>query len=196
MPRSLLAALLAATLLTGCTSPKIKTANEFRAARERGDLDAARALLADDPRIWYASREGDGSAWTLTGGRWKGWDDHFNSTSEIGDWHAESDRVWAVVFEMNEYFRLCEAGPSPWTLTYFFDDQGLISGMMVSSAPEGVEGDRGRRAEFDQWLKTTHPKEYEDLRHGGNIDPTGDRPQRTRELLHAWRKEVGLPVEP
>lgn len=181
-------------LLGACTSPKVRIANEFRAARERGDIDAARAMLSEDPRIWYEQRDGEGSPWNLEGGRWKGWDDHFNSTSDVGAWHVEDDHLWAVVYEMNDYFRLCEAGPSAWKLTYFFDGDGHISGMMVSGAPDEHAGDRGRRAEFDQWLKATHPEEYEVLRPDGSIDPTGDHPERTRDLLHEWRREIGLPT--
>jgi hypothetical protein len=179
--------------LAACASPHVRTAESFREARKRGDLDAARAYLGDDPRVWYGQREGEGSPWRLEGGRWKGWDDYFNGTSEVGDWTVGDRSISALVWETNDYFRLCEAGPTPWTLTYFFDSDGRIEGTMVSSAPEGVEGDRGRREEFDGWLKRTHPEEYEYLRPGGNIDPTGDRPQRTRAMLLEWRREVGLP---
>jgi hypothetical protein len=180
-------------LLAGCTSPRIRTAQSFYAARHAGDLQAARTHLADDPRLWYETRTGEGGAWNLEGGRWKNWDDHFNGTSDVGAWHAEGDRVWAVVDEMNDYFKLCEAGPSAWMLTYFFDEDGRIKGMMVSGAPPRHAGDRGRRAEFNAWLEATHPDDYAYLRPGGSIDPTGDRPSRTRELLHEWRREVGLP---
>ena len=46
------------------------------------------------------------------------------------------------------------------------------------------------------WALEHHAEEWEYLRPGGSLDPTGDRAERTRVLVNEWRLEVGLqPVE-
>ena len=50
-------------------------------------------------------------------GAWS-WDDHFNSSGELGPWHEEDRTVWAVATEVNDYFRslpalICRAGLQP-----------------------------------------------------------------------------------
>jgi hypothetical protein len=181
----------------GCTSPMVRTVESFRAAVEAGDYDAARAWLTEDPRTWYGAREGPGEPWTLGDGRWKAWDDEFNGESEVGPWQVGERRVYAVAVEINDYYRAIERDPSPWLLTYFFDDGGRIEGRMVSSVPahlgSGREPRPDRGGAFDRWLRETHPGEHAYLRPDGRIDPTGDRAARTRAMLEAWRREVGLP---
>ena len=61
---------------------RIATVEAFRAARRAGDLELARSFLAPDPRVWYDAQEGDGAPWTLEGGRWKAWDDHFRGKTD------------------------------------------------------------------------------------------------------------------
>ena len=107
MPRILLAVVMLAGLCS-CTSTKIRSVESFRAARKGGDLDAARTYLADDPRVWYDAKEGEGNAWNLAGGRYKQWDKHFRAQSNPGPWHSEGDSVWRIVEETNEYFDLIE----------------------------------------------------------------------------------------
>lgn len=189
-PRSAFA--LLALLALSCAPAPIRTVREFRAAEARGDLDAARALLADDPRVWWEERSGQGTPWTLGGGRWREWDEHFRGRGEPQEWRARGDRVEIVILESNDYYALTERGAQPYLRTYFLDDRGRISGTMVSSAP-GTARSAGRAEEFDAWLRATHPAEAEYLRPGGSIDPTGDRAARTREKLIEWRRAVGLP---
>ncbi|MHC5212553.1 MAG: hypothetical protein ACYTG2_17710 [Planctomycetota bacterium] len=171
----------------------IATVAAFRAHREVGDLDRARALMSDDPRKWYEVREGEGIPWTLgTGGRWSAWDEHFRSESTYGDWHEEDDHVWADVFEINDYHRLTERGGGWWRATYFLDDEGLIEGFMVSAVPD-KPSPRGRRDEFEAWAREHDPDEAEYLMPGGKLDPTDDRAPRMRALLLRWRAAAGLP---
>jgi len=194
----LAAGLLAAGLLAAaCASapaaphPWIATVETFRAARADGDLERARSLLTDDPRLWFDERTGAGSAWTLDGGRWKSWDEHFNGVSErVTDWHVEPDRVWADMLETNDYFELLERGGSHWRATYFFAEDGRIAGFTVSPAEGRPETAAGRGDEFRAWAFEHHPEEAEYLMPGGSIDPTADRPERMRALLLAWRASL------
>ncbi len=199
------ALLLPACALTERTpstqSSMITKAEAFRAARQSGDLDAARAFLADDPRVWYEARAGDGSPWTLGAGRWNAWDTHFNSESDPGPWQTEAHAVWRINQEWNEYYDLIErTDQSRYRITYFFDpdDAGKISGYMISAAdPDAPEppADAPRRDRLDEieaWAQEHHPDEWAHLRPGGKLDPTGDRPERTRALINQWRATVGL----
>ena len=195
MPRILLAVLMLAGLCS-CTSTNIQTIESFRAARKGGDLDAARSYLADDPRVWYDAKEGEGNAWNLAGGRYKQWDTHFRSDSNPGPWHVEDSTVWRVVEEWNDYYSLIERQDTPrYRITYFFDDDGKIKGYMISAAdPDQVSAPSVTRFdEVQAWAKANHPDEWEYLRLGGSLDPTDDRAERTRTLINKWRLSVGLP---
>ncbi len=196
----------AITTLSACGSSRIETVERFRAAREAGDLDAARARLAQDPRVWYDKKEGDGRAWTLGAGRYKAWDEHFNSVSTPGPWHTEGDTVWRINEEWNEYYDLIErTDRSRYRITYYLEDAPgggrIIKGYMISAAdPDAPPRDPGARRdrldEIEAWATANDPDEWAYLRPGGKLDPTGDRPQRTRALFNQWRESVGLdPVE-
>jgi len=172
---------------------RIATVEAFLAARAEGDLEKARAYMSADPRVWYDSKQGDGSPWNLAGGRWSVWDEHFRGSSEHEGWHVEGDAVWADFLEHNDYFRLTERGPGWYRATYFFDGEGLLAGLLIGAAP-GREKPQGRRAEFEAWAREHRPDEAEYLMPGGAIDPTGDRAPRMRALLEEWRASVGLPA--
>jgi len=189
---------LCAVLATACAAPagtavSLDVVRTFREARKAGDLETARSLMSADPRVWYGERSGEGSPWTLGGGRWKTWDEHFNSTSEELSVEAEENRVSIVFLENNDYYRLTERGPSPVRLTWFLDEGGQIEGYLVSSVKrEGPS--TSRYDEFEVWAQEHAPDEFEYLVPGGSIDPTGDRAPRFRALLEAWRKDAGLPA--
>ena len=175
---------------------QIKTVQDFRAARKAGDLERARSYLGDDPRVWYDAYAGEGAPWKLGAGRWKTWDTHFNGESKFGPWYVEDDRVWAVVEEMNDYFRLIERRDMPrYRITYFNEDNGKIAGYMISAADVDSPGTPmvSRYDEFEAWALANAPQEWEYLRLGGHLDPTGDRAPRTRALANRWRASVGLP---
>jgi len=185
-----------ALALSACTHHHISTVEAFRASRKAGDLEMARSFLGDDPRVWYDAKEGDGSPWKISEGRYKQWDTHFRGKSELGPWHVEDGTLWAVAEEMNDYFRLIERQDMPrYRITYFFDEQARISGYMISAAdPDAPSSPMVSRCEeFEAWAKANAPEEWEYLRPGGSLDPTGDRAERTRVLANRWRASVNLP---
>lgn len=187
--------LTAAACLAGCAHRYERTVQRFRDAQDRGDTSSARALMGDDPRRWFESREGAGIEWRIGGepGAWAGWDDEFNSESDLGAWEIDESQRCArvLVTEINDYYRLTERGPQQNRQTWWFDEQGRIVGWMI----EAIRGDgsMGRTDEFLAWAETHEPVELAYLRPEGRIDPTGDRPARTRALLERWRAAVGLP---
>lgn len=190
----LLLAFAMMTFAAGCVNQKIRTVEAYRAAYRAGDHETARRHMSDDPRRWWNEREGEGTPWTIGGkGRWSDWDEHFRSRSEPVRWIAGDDSVTLIVEEVNDYYLLTERGPQLNRLVYYLDEEGRICGLLISGEIEGVERSMGRAEEFDAWLEASHPDEYAYLRPGGEIDPTGDRPERTRRMLEAWRREVELP---
>lgn len=164
----------------------------FRDALSRGEHDTARALLAPGARRWWETREGDGDPWT-TGpsgtGPWAGWDEHFGSEGVVVDWIESDSSVTVVVRETNDYFRLLERGSVTNELTYFFDPQDRIAGLLIRGVGERPPG---RTEEFLTWAEINEPATLSELMPGGEIDPSGDHPERFRLLLERWRASSGL----
>lgn len=193
-------ALLCLLALVSCAAPqptrdpRIDIAIALQEARTAGDAERAREFVNDDPRMWYNAREGEGIPLTLTTaeGSYAEWDREFRSEGEILEWEVGPDWVAAIHSEMNDYFRLLERTGSWYKRTWFFDEQGRITGSMISGW-EGAPPTTDRFDEFETWAQSNHPEEWDYLRPGGRLDPTGDRAARTRVLLVAWRREVGLP---
>ena len=174
----------------------IETVEKLRAALDREDYETAKTFLTENPRVWYDGREGEGFPWTLDGGRWKGWDGHFNGVSTLqGPLQAQGHEVWADFHEINDYFRLTGRSGGYFRKTWFFDEEGKIEGYMISRVPGAPEPTKGRFEEFEAWAKENDPDELAYLLPGGRIDPTGDRPQRFRAILERWREATGEPLD-
>jgi hypothetical protein len=201
MPRVRFLAPISAAILSlvhvACASDSklIEKVEAFRAARNAGQTEEAQSYLSSDPRVWFDSKEGDGSPMKLGFGPYKRWDEVFNSHGEHGPWTVEGNTVWAIATEINDYYRLTERKDTPtYRITYYFDDQGLIKGYLISDAHPGqpAQPKQSREEEFKEWAATTHPDEWNYLRPGGKLDPSGDRAERTKKLLVEWRETVGL----
>ncbi|MEQ8764618.1 MAG: hypothetical protein RL885_11870 [Planctomycetota bacterium] len=181
-------------LLVGChvdevkssepSSAKIERVQAFRAAYARGDLEAARGFLSEDPRRWWERREGPGQPWILGTGPWKHWDEVFESEGRLEELQAEVDRVSAIAVEHNDYYRLLERGPQRHRQTWFFDEAGSISGFLI----EGIDDapDLGRTDEFLIWAKANDPETLAIVRPNGEIDPA--KAERHLALLERWRQ--------
>jgi hypothetical protein len=149
-------------------------------------------MLAPDARLWFENRTGEGQPLDPDpgAGSWARWDTHFRSTSEVVEWAAQRDSATALVREFNDYYALLERGPQHYSMTYFIETGGRISGVLLRGEDPRP---KGRSAEFFAWARANAPKEVDQLMPGGKIDPRGDHPQRFRDLLTRWRTEIGLP---
>ena len=183
--------------------PRTLRVQLFRALLDAGDTDGARTMASADPRRWWERRDGAGTPWDIGphasgGGSWAAWDAHFKKRTETLFW-ASSDTgpdaggsVSVTFRETNDYYRLLER---PWATsraTYYFDDDGRITGLLIEALGER---DPGRTEEFLAWAREHAPGEIDALMPGGEIDPLGERadhPERFRALLNRWRRDAGL----
>lgn len=92
--------------------------------------------------------------------------------------------------EINDFYRLTERGPTPVNLTYYFDPDEKITGILVFSAGKTAD----RFEEFKKWAEKNRPADLKYLMPEGEIIPTLDRAQKWRVLLNEWRKSIGLPA--
>ncbi len=172
----------------------LERAQLFRSHVANGEYAAALAMMAPDARRWFAPREGEGRPWTVgdtAQGPWARWDKHFGSVGEVVEWTEGDGSVTAVIRETNDYYRLLERGAMLNTLTYHFDDEGLLEGLVIGSAGER---DPGLTEEFRAWAEENHPEEIAQLMPEGEIDPR--HPERFRRLLEEWRRVTGRgPIE-
>lgn len=168
----------------------VERAKQFRSLLRQERYDEARAMMAEDPRRWFAPKEGEGRPWTVgpSAGPWSAWDDHFRSEGEAVEWRAAERSATVVVRETNDYFRLLDRGWVTNEITYFFDREGAIEGLLIAGVGERPPG---RTEEFLAWAGEHDPEELEVLMPDGEIDPSGDHPRRFRALLNRWRVAAG-----
>jgi hypothetical protein len=175
-------------------SPTITAAKRFRELLRDGDHDAARAMMAKAPRRWFDERSGEGRPWHVGPGKrgpWAAWDEHFGKRSEEIGWRANDHSATLIYKETNDYFLLLERGWVTNETVYFFDSDGRIEGLLIR--PAAGPRSQGRTGEFLAWARENAPEELAELMPDGEIDPSGDHPQRFRALLETWRAETGLP---
>jgi hypothetical protein len=182
-----------ATLAVFAADQRIENVRKFQAARDRGDLAAARALLGPDPRVWFNMEEkrGRGKPWLLESDEWDHWDHFFHRKIAYSDWKNLGDHVTAIGRETNDYYRLLEWEPRPLALTWWFDSSGKIGGFQFHSIQDAPT--HSRLKEFEAWATKNRPEEIAYLMPKRRIDPSKDRPERWRAILVEWRKATGLP---
>ena len=178
----------AALACGGCVSPLIANLDAFRAAKKRGDYAEAGKYLAEDARIWFDKKEGSGSPYSAKGGPYKGWDREFNSSSTREQERTDNRTVSYISTEMNDFYRLIERQPTPARVTWYFDEDQRITGMLYQGLGRERPGPPDRQGEFEQWAAKRYP---------GLLDSPEmkipNNPKRWRELLVEWRDDVGLP---
>jgi hypothetical protein len=177
--------LLLIALVACATDNNIRTVKNFRAARERGDEAAVASYVAPGARLWFENKEGPGEPFGKGGGSWDHWDQYFHARTTLTDWQDHGPSVTAVAHETNDFMRLLEWQPAPYTATYWFDDSSRIAEVLIKSLPWKTVN---RLPEFKEWAGAHHPDELAYLMPNGKLDPTGDRPERWRAILLEWRQ--------
>ena len=142
-------------------------------------------------RVWFEERKGEGIPWKPEGGRWSRWDDYFNSSKKYGEFSQDSNSVSVTVIETNDFYRLIEGRPRPVLLTWWLNGDNRISGQLIKSMTDSTFTDK--MVEFEEWAKKNNPTELSYLMPEGNINPDGDRPERWKIILTAWRRDQGMP---
>ncbi len=178
-------------LASGCTHPLKQTWQEYRQAKKDGDYQKAALYLVDDARIWFNKKEGPGHPLRAKGGPYKDWDKEFRSNSRKENFRIKGRTLSYISYENNDYYRLIERIPSPARVTYYFDEDGKITGMLYAGLTPRTQRPPDRFCEFEKWAT----KRYPGLLDSDEMD-IPNNPKRWREVLTEWRADVGLlPIE-
>ena len=183
-------------LIVSCTSHRprtnIETIQQFRVARDSGDLEKARSFIAPGARLYFEEKKGEGEPYSLGGGRYEHWDEYFHSETKLSGWREEGNAVTATVTETNDFMKMLEWEPKPYTITWWINARGQIAEALIKSTPGKA---KSRLAEFEAWARVHHPDELAYLMPNDRIDPTGDRPERWTKILQEWisRREAREP---
>lgn len=176
----------------GCAHPLVRRLENYQAAKKRGDYAAAGEHLAPDARIWFGKKEGPGRPLRARGGPWAEWDRFFRAESTREDVRVVGDTVTYISREMNDYYRLLDRRSTTARVTYYFDEDRRITGMLYAGLDVNRPPDR--TAEFEAWAERNHPGALERLAPGGRINPTLENAKRWKRLLVEWRAQAGLPA--
>ena len=106
-------------------------------------------------------------------------------------WREVGRTAIALIQENNDFYRLLERPPVTNEAVYFFNSDGLIDGLLIRPAGER---NLGLTEEFSAWAAKHDPEELNLLMPQGDIDPSGDHPERFRRLLDRWRECTGRPM--
>jgi hypothetical protein len=173
--------------------PYVAALRRYRAARDRQDVEGARAVLAADARIWFETREDPGAPVDpAAGGPWADWDRFFHSESAFADPRIREREMRVTVSEVNDWYRLVNRPESTYYMTYGFDESGRIASILVHPIPKLPKVEDWLDS-FEAWARVRHPGLIERLKPGGRIDPALDKAKHWTEALLEWRKEAGLP---
>lgn len=168
----------------------VKKVNAYRQANADHDTARVQALLAKGAARWYEKKEGAGMPIKPAGkGPWSDWDEYFKGSSQVESYRVDSNQVTIRLMEINDFYRLIERGPAPVNLTYYFDADEKITGILVFSAGKKTAD---RFDEFKKWAEKNRPDDLKYLMPEGEIIPTLDRAKRWRVVLNEWRGSVGL----
>ena len=166
----------------------------YREARKAHDTQRIAGYLAEESRIWFDKKDGPGTLRKASGdGPWAEWDREMKSTSTTHEYKVNGNELVTVVSETNDYFKLLDRKPTPYQITYWFDDDERIEGMLISSLPKEPKT-KGRYDQFKKWADEHHPRVLDELQPEGKIIPSKENAIRWRKLLIEWRADVGLPA--
>lgn len=174
-------------MVGGCTHPLERTWTKYREAKKRGDYETAKKYLADDARIWFEKKEGPGNPLTAKGGPYKHWDKEFRAKTSREKVEVVDGAVTYLSSEINDYYRFIERKTTKARITYYFNDENKISGMLYQGLSPRKKRPPDRYDEFKQWANKKYP---------GLLDSPEmkipKQPKKWRELLTEWRAESGL----
>ena len=171
--------------------PLAQKVKVYRQAIADHDTARVQTMLAKGAAHWYEKKEGPGTLIKPAGkGPWSDWDAYFKGKSQIESYKVDSQQVTIRLLEINDFYRLTEHGPTAVNLTYYFDADEKITGILVFSAGKTAD----RYEEFKKWAEKNRADDLKYLMPEGEIIPSLDRAQKWRAILNEWRKSVGLPA--
>ncbi|MCH8243915.1 MAG: hypothetical protein IH897_15070, partial [Planctomycetes bacterium] len=138
-------------IAAGCTHPLKQTWQEYRQAKKDGDYEKVALYLADDACIWFDKKEGPGHPLRPVGGPYKDWDKEFRSKSTKENFRIKGRTLSYISYENNDYYRLIERIPSAARVTYYFDEDDKITGMLYAGLTPRTQRPPDRFCEFEKW---------------------------------------------
>jgi len=182
-------AALVSLCVAGCASPLRRNWQAYRQAKKAGDYETAALCLHKDARIWHGKKEGEGAPLRPRGGPYKDWDKEFCAKSSREDVRIEGRTLTYISTENNDFYRLIDGTPTRARITYYFDDNDKITGMLYAPLTPRHLRPPDRYDEFEAWANGKYP---------GLLDSAEmkipNNPKRWRQLLVEWRRDVGLPA--
>ena len=161
-------------------------------AKNSGKENETDTLFAENTRVWFETKEGEGTKLSSDGsGPWADWNKFFNAEKIDQNIKAYPESVVVFESEQNDFYQLIERKPKPMAITYYFDDKGKISGKLVvgiKTIPFGPD----RLAEATAWLLKEYPDDLKTLIVDGEIVPSLDNAKLWKKRLNEWRTAVKL----
>jgi hypothetical protein len=174
--------------------PPARPANDAEAVVRRyydmNDKAARQDLLADEFRMWFETKEGDGTTKAELADN--AWDDALHARSRIVALHAEGRTVTVQAHEDNDFSLLL--GYPGWdpTITYEVSPEGRITSALY--LPRG--GAPSWRASLDAalpWLREHRADSLVRIYPDGKLVRTRETALEWVQVLRDWRQATGQP---
>lgn len=167
----------------------ILTVLQLKNADRSSDADT---LFAEKARIWFETKDGEGKEFNRgKAGPWAEWDKFFNAKKLDQNIKAYPDSVVVLESEQNDFYLLIERQPKPMAITYYFDENGKISGKMVVGI-KTIPAPTDRFDEAVSWLRTEHPDDLKLLMPDNEIVPNLENAVLWKQRLNEWRTAIKL----
>lgn len=165
----------------------------FLDALRRDDAAELQKFYAKDARIWFGARAGEGQL--IAESPWREWDLELRAAHEIEDARFDARALTVVSHEQNDYSRLLDFGGWRATITYAFNDDGLVTEKLYVPMEQSPT-QRECFAPALDWAREHRADELEEIFAGDRLTPSRDHARRWRALLIEWRKATGRPTIP
>lgn len=166
------------------------TVREYYKAKNDENGDASN-FMADTVKIWFETKAHKPTL-RIKGrkksGPWANWDREFKSHSDYDSlWLDQDNSVSGIFYENNEFYEMIGKPATRTTRTFWFDDNGLISGILIVWQ-QGQKTSDHYLAPVVEWASKNAPDDLSQLYPESKIDPSN--PGKWRILLERYRRET------
>jgi hypothetical protein len=155
------------------------------------DLETALSCLAEDYRIWFEKKEGEGIQ-RNEAEKMLQWDFALRPNRPVQHCFEQPGRVLCKIHEDNDFSRLIDFPGWEANTTYWINEDGLIMSQLYVTALNQPEW----RPYLDKaipWLTENRPEELHKILPDGLFSQSPESAHIWVEVLTDWRKAAGLP---